>query len=822
MQNSPRITISELQRLGLELYNDDDTVEALFGGSGGGGKSVLLGMLAVQRCIDFPGVREGIGRKDLSQLKKTTLTTLLGKVHGIYGISQSDFRIKQDGTIQYTNGSEIIPVELDYYPSDPDFNRLGSLEISDMLIDEAGELVEQSYNAIRSRVGRWMNDKYGFTGKVFATCNPSLTFIRQYFYDPYDKMGGGRYQRWQMGNTVVNGKTIPAYRAFIRSSVYDNPFIESAYIERLKSLPDKERKRLLDGNWNYADDESSLFQSTLMDKATAYELPEHSEKFEKYIGVDVSDKGCFDDETEILTENGWKLFEDLTMEDKLLVRGEDGISKYDKILQIHKYEWDDDLYYYETPRLSFAVTPNHRMLARQSLEKDNQLIEIQDIKWKHWKVCRTVESYECSKDYGLKLHFVSKVKMPNGGFRTKEWNFTKEDWFEFIGWFASEGSVVEDRGQLKINISQKQGTEKSKHIEELLVRMGIKHTNIANNFSFYNREIAEHLLKEVGHLAPNKRIPQYIRKEQEWKYVERFLDGFCMGDGLYRKDRRQSYYSTSKELLGDIQEILAHFNRAGKLIRRNRAGSKFTIEGRVATRRYDCWALTECRMTDTEIGQTTHPVKKYYKGYVYCASTPTKTLFVRRNGTCYWTGNSDKTIFTLIDNGVLVSQKPSTIQMNWDSKSELPLSRLIADELIEFAQRNGFSQRESRHIAVECNGVGVGLRDCLKERGWYLTEYIATHKSRSQGYYQLMLDMDSGEVKMLNTLTGLDELRKQLAAHTYEMVNQEPSVIKKDKIKQSIGRSPDNADSFMIANWVRNQIQNPQNDPHRNMNRLGV
>lgn len=473
MQNSPRITISELQRLGLELYNDDDTVEALFGGSGGGGKSVLLGMLAVQRCIDFPGVREGIGRKDLSQLKKTTLTTLLGKVHGIYGISQSDFRIKQDGTIQYTNGSEIIPVELDYYPSDPDFNRLGSLEISDMLIDEAGELVEQSYNAIRSRVGRWMNDKYGFTGKVFATCNPSLTFIRQYFYDPYDKMGGGRYQRWQMGNTVVNGKTIPAYRAFIRSSVYDNPFIESAYIERLKSLPDKERKRLLDGNWNYADDESSLFQSTLMDKATVYELPEHSEKFEKYIGVDVSDKG------------------------------------------------------------------------------------------------------------------------------------------------------------------------------------------------------------------------------------------------------------------------------------------------------------------------------------------------------------TDKTIFTLIDNGVLVSQKPSTIQMNWDSKSELPLSRLIADELIEFAQRNGFSQRESRHIAVECNGVGVGLRDCLKERGWYLTEYIATHKSRSQGYYQLMLDMDSGGVKMLNTLTGMDELRKQLAAHTYEMVNQEPSVIKKDKIKQSIGRSPDNADSFMIANWVRNQIQNPQNDPHRNKNRLG-
>lgn len=474
--NGQHITISEIQQLAINIFRDDDTLEAVFGGSGGGGKSVIIGLLAVLRCLECPGVREGIGRKDLSQLKKTTFTTLFGKVHEIMGIKQGDFHIAQDGTVTYENGSQIIPIELDYYPSDPDFNRLGSLEITDMFIDEVGELLETSYNAIKGRVGRWKNDEYNITPKLISTCNPSQNFIRQYFYDKYEKLGGGDIQRWQDGYTVKNGERIPAYVAFIRSSVYDNPFIERSYIENLKRLPSKERKRLLDGDWRYADADNSLFRSGLLDKATTYKLPEYldGQKFSKFIGVDVADTG------------------------------------------------------------------------------------------------------------------------------------------------------------------------------------------------------------------------------------------------------------------------------------------------------------------------------------------------------------KDKTIFSLIDNGVLVNQKASHTQMNWEKGSSLPLSRLMADELIEFAQRNGFTQRECSHIAVECNGVGAGIRDMLKDRGWIITEYTATHKSRSENYYQMMLDMDSGDLKIYHELGGIDELKKELTAHTYLMNNQVPDVLKKEKLKAVLGHSPDEADSFMIANYCKNWVSNPQNDPSRNINRLGI
>ena len=72
---------------------------------------------------------------------------------------------------------------------------------------------------------------------------------------------------------------------------------------------------------------------------------------------------------------------------------------------------------------------------------------------------------------------------------------------------------------------------------------------------------------------------------------------------------------------------------------------------------------------------------------------------------------NDKTIFSLIEDGILISQKASQVQMNWEKDSKLPMGKLITNELVEFAQRNGIDQRLASHIAVEINGVGASVRD---------------------------------------------------------------------------------------------------------------
>lgn len=481
--STQKIKMSETQSLSFELLDDPTISTILFGGSAGGAKSFLVCMWAVLQCRMYDGIAIGLGRKELKRLRQTTLVTLLTKVHPALGVHEDDYKFNgQENFVEYSNGSKIILIDMAYSPADPDFDKFGSLELTHVIIEEVGEALKQAVDVLTSRKNRMLNAEYGIVGKTLMTCNPTQNFIRQEFYKPYEEQGGGRLQKWEFGKVEIPGtdKLVPAYRAYLRSSVFDNPFMPRNYIEDLKTKPEREKKRLLYGDWNYADDADSLFSSLLMDRATAYELPEEPpvvpgevRKFDKFIGVDVADKG------------------------------------------------------------------------------------------------------------------------------------------------------------------------------------------------------------------------------------------------------------------------------------------------------------------------------------------------------------KDETIASLIVNGVIVAQKelvPKLDEGETKQTTEKPLSYLIADELIKFAQQNGFKANQAKQIAIEGNGVGVGVRDAMKVRGWFITVYEATSQVRSKAYYDFAQDMDAGAIKIIN---GLDdgELRRQLVAHTYEMPDQKPIVIKKDKLKAVLNRSPDQADSAMIANWIRRGGASAS-DPKKDASRL--
>lgn len=300
---SPDLTISEVQNIAMEAFDDPQVVSIIFGGGAGGGKSFLIGLLVAIACKKYPGTRWGLARKELKSLKQTTLATLISKVHRTLGISDNDYKLNLlDSTLEYTNGSSILLLDLTAKPSDPEMESLGSLELTGAFVDEVGEVNKKAFDTLSSRVNRWLNAEYGITGKVVASCNPSPGFVRQNYYDIYEQLGGGRIQKWKSGNVFVNNERLDAYTVYIRSTVLDNPFIDLNYIEGLRRLPPQERKRLLDGDWNYMDEADSLFPMALIDKMTVYEVPE-SEKFSKFIGVDPSDAGK-DATVATLVENG--------------------------------------------------------------------------------------------------------------------------------------------------------------------------------------------------------------------------------------------------------------------------------------------------------------------------------------------------------------------------------------------------------------------------------------------------------------------------------------------------------------------------------------
>ena len=254
-----------------EYLNDKITEEILFGGGAGGGKSRLGCSWLILMCGMYKGSRWLMGRAKLKRLKETTLVTFFD-VCKDWGIKKDkDFKYNAiDGTILWNNGSMIILKDLFAYPSDPNFDDLGSLEITGAFIDEANQVKYKAIEVVKSRC-RYKLDEFGLIPKILMTCNPSKGWPYTEFYKPFKK------------------KTLEIYRKFIQALVSDNKFISKTYVENLRKLKSKAiKERLLKGNWEYDDDPGAMFNyDALVDMFSNKAL----QKDEKYVTADVSRKG---------------------------------------------------------------------------------------------------------------------------------------------------------------------------------------------------------------------------------------------------------------------------------------------------------------------------------------------------------------------------------------------------------------------------------------------------------------------------------------------------------------------------------------------------
>jgi hypothetical protein len=62
------------------------------------------------------------------------------------------------------------------YPSDRNFDSLGSLEITFACVDECNMVVEKGVQVLASRI-RYKLDEYELTPKILMTCNPAKNWV---------------------------------------------------------------------------------------------------------------------------------------------------------------------------------------------------------------------------------------------------------------------------------------------------------------------------------------------------------------------------------------------------------------------------------------------------------------------------------------------------------------------------------------------------------------------------------------------------------------------------------------------------------------------
>ena len=111
-----------------------------YGGAAGGGKSFLGCFWILKQALDYPGTAWVIGRKELTNLKKTTLLSFF-RVIDVIGIKANDIleMNSQTNIINFKNGSKIFLMDMAYQPSDPLYTRFGGLELTGAFVDESNE-----------------------------------------------------------------------------------------------------------------------------------------------------------------------------------------------------------------------------------------------------------------------------------------------------------------------------------------------------------------------------------------------------------------------------------------------------------------------------------------------------------------------------------------------------------------------------------------------------------------------------------------------------------------------------------------------------------
>lgn len=268
---------------------DNTTKELLYGGAAGGGKSALGCLWLIEMCQNYPKSRWLMGRAKLKALKETTLNTFF-ELASALGITNQFVYNAQSNIIKWFNGSEILLKDLFLYPSDPNFDSLGSLEICGAFIDECNQIVFKAWQIVTSRC-RYKLKEFGIIPKVLGSCNPAKNWTYKIFYKP-SKDG-----------------TIKPQRKFIQALPTDNPHLPKSYLDSLLELDKNSKQRLYYGNWEYDDDPSTLID---FDSINDYFNPTHLVKGnDKYITVDVARQGK--DKSIVRVWLGWVCVERLSL-----------------------------------------------------------------------------------------------------------------------------------------------------------------------------------------------------------------------------------------------------------------------------------------------------------------------------------------------------------------------------------------------------------------------------------------------------------------------------------------------------------------------------
>lgn len=349
------------------------------------------------------------------------------------------------------------------------------------------------------------------------------------------------------------------------------------------------------------------------------------------------DPTCFSQDTQILTEQGWKYFYDLENLDKVAtLNPKTRQIEYQRPTKHISYIFDGEMISISSPTkvIDLLVTPNHSVW----FEEDGVLKECSadSIKlsgtiprtgiWKgKFLATYTVPEYKkewhCGKGKGIdKIKYCPARKIP------------ADIWLKFLAIFLSEGCVH----NWQVQIYQ---TKHKELFRDIINSLGFTFSENRKGFTIHSIQLANHL-SSTG-LRHERAIPNWIKSLCS-EQIRMFLNHYIIGDGSIRD---KIITTTSIKTADDIQELLFKCGSVGDIKIRSKSGSEVLISDRKYKTKHDSLLIVERQkkrkfyFEGWNISRQKYLKRVPYKGKVYDVEVPNHIVYVRRNGKACFSGN---------------------------------------------------------------------------------------------------------------------------------------------------------------------------------------
>ena len=384
---------------------------------------------------------------------------------------------------------------------------------------------------------------------------------------------------------------------------------------------------------------------------------------------------CYDDQTEILTDDGWILFKDLTRDHKVASLVDDGKTLvYQHPTKIMKFDYDGKMYRVKSQHVDLMVTPNHRMWLKKRDHAEFEIIKAEDTFNKAVKYQKNVENYDPLESFGPTSRIKkNKFIIPEDeDMELDELKLDLDAFVEFFGIWLAEGCLLRDyavsfaahKQRVKdrlVVLSEIMGLEFRRHKTDDGER---------NAWIFPNKVLTNYFHKNFRvSNAQYKHIPLWAYKLDKER-AKILIYGMMLGDGHVVKHNNTTikntvtdvYDTSSVNLKDNFQRLCLHAGLSCNYVIKNKKGETATIkngdrEGEEITTTTDHYRLTVNKSQNTpEINRKNGKKDSWvkYKGKIYSCAVPNVhpnknkkgkisdggIVYVRRNNKPVWCGQS--------------------------------------------------------------------------------------------------------------------------------------------------------------------------------------